>query len=336
VKISLFEVEEWEREALEALADEHEVEVTPEPLGGDLASRHRDAEAISTFMYSDLDPDVLDLFPELGFIATRSTGFDHIDAEYCREREIRVANVPTYGDHTVAEHVFALLLSISHHMVEAVDRTRRGDFSLQGLRGFDLEGRTLGLVGAGNIGRHAARIARGFGMEVVAYDVDPDPELTRELDVTFLPLDELLGVSDVISLHVPLNPETHHLLSDEEFDRMQEGVVIINTARGQVIDTQALLRALSTGKVRAAGLDVLPLEPVIREEAELLRSFFRKEHDMEALLADHVLLRMRNVVITPHSAFNTEEAVRRILDTTVENLLAWGRGEPRNVVIGGD
>jgi len=336
VKISLFEVEEWEREALEALDDEHEVEVTPEPLGEDVGGRHRDAEAISTFMYSNLDPDVLDLFPELGLIATRSTGYDHIDADYCREREIQVANVPNYGEHTVAEHVFALLLSISHHMVEAVDRTRRGDFSLQGLRGFDLEGRTLGLVGAGNIGRHVARIARGFGMEVVAYDVDPDPELTRKLDVTFLPLDELLGASDVISLHVPLNPDTHHLLSDEEFDRMQEGVVIINTARGQVLDTQALLRALSTGKVRAAGLDVLPLEPVIREEAELLRTFFRKEHDMEALLADHVLLRMRNVVITPHSAFNTEEAVRRILDTTVENLLAWGGGEPRNVVIGGD
>lgn len=334
MRISVFEVEDWERDALSALSRDHEVRVTRQPLDAETAGRHGDAEAVSPFIYSDLDPDVLDHLPELGFIATRSTGYDHIDAEYCRGRGIAVSNVPSYGDRTVAEHVFALLLAISHHMVEAVDRTRRGDFSLQGLRGFDLEGKTLGVVGTGSIGEHVVRIAGGFGMDVIAQDVDPDPELARELGLTYVSLDGLLEAADVVTLHLPLNDATHHLLSDAEFERMQEGVVLINTARGRIVDTQALLRALATGKVRAAGLDVLPLEPVIREEAELLRSFFQREHDMEALLAGHVLLRMRNVIITPHSAFNTEEAVRRILDTTIENLLAWGRGEPRNVVIG--
>ncbi|MFW6053202.1 MAG: NAD(P)-dependent oxidoreductase [Persicimonas sp.] len=265
-------------------------------------------------------------------VATRSTGFDHVDTDICRERGVTVSNVPTYGTNTVAEHVFALLLALSHHIVEAVDRTRRGDFSQQGLRGFDLRDKTLGIVGTGDIGRCVIEMAGGFRMNTIAFDMQPDPELAAELGFEYVGFDELLERSDIISLHVPLNDKTHHMISGEEFDKMQDGVVLINTARGKILDSQALLYALSSGKVAAAGLDVLPEEPAIREEAQLLRRIFREKHDLEALLADHVLLHMRNVIITPHSAFNTKEAIGRILDTTVDNIEAFLAGEPINTV----
>ena len=332
MKIVAFEVEAWEQKAFDALKGDHEVEFVAEKLSEKNASAYPDAEIISTFIYSALSEQILANFKQLQLIATRSTGFDHIDRDYCRQNDIAICNVPTYGSHTVAEHVFGLLLTISHHLVEAVDRTRRGDFSLKGLTGFDLRGKTIGVIGTGEIGACVIEIARGLGMHVVAYDTRPREELTAKYGFDYLELDDLLSAADIISLHLPANEKTHHFIAREEFDRMKEGVILINTARGSVIDVQALVRAISEGKVRAAGLDVLPEEPVIREEAELLRSATREEYDKTALLADHILLRLRNVVITPHSAFNTREAIGRILDTTVDNIRAFAHGEKQNVV----
>jgi D-lactate dehydrogenase len=281
-----------------------------------------------------LDAASLARFPGLRLIATRSTGIDHIDRDYCEEHRILVSNVPTYGENTVAEHVFALLLTISHNTFHAIDRTRKGDFSLQGLRGFDLAGKTIGVIGTGNIGQHVIRIAKGFGMHVIACDVKPREDLAGELGFTYRPLEELLADADVVTLHVPGTDETRHMISHEQFQKMKNGVVLINTARGCVVNVQALMQAFADGKVSAAGLDVLPEEPTVREEAELLRSLFRKRHNLETLLADHVLLRLRNAYITPHSAFCTQEAVQRILDVTVENIEAFERGEPQNVALG--
>jgi len=332
MNIAIFDVDEWERRAFDALHDEHTVTLSDQPLDEDNADEYTDAEAISTFIYSDLGADVLDRLGKLRLIATRSTGFDHIDLDYCNQRGIMVANVPTYGANTVAEHVFGLLLTISHRLEEAIDRTRKGDFSPRGLRGFDLQGRTLGIVGTGDIGRHAARIGRGFGMEVIAFDIKPDDEAARELGFQYVSLEQLLEQSDVISLHVPGNAKTRHLIDREQFARMKDGAVLINTARGSIVNVQAMVRALAEGKLAAAGLDVLAEEPVVREEAELLRSVYERTHDLQTLLADHVLLRLRNVVVTPHSAFNTNEAVRRILDTTRENLVGFARGESCNIV----
>lgn len=332
MKISVFEIEGWEKDRFECLGDEHELRFDARTLDPDAAADHADADAISTFIYSDLGADVLARFGELELVATRSTGVDHIDLEWCREHGIKVANVPTYGDNTVAEHVFGLLLALSHHIVDAADRTRRGDFSQAGLRGFDLRGRTMGIVGTGSIGAHVARIAKAFGMPVLAFDVKVDDTLASEVGVEYVDMDELLQRSDVVSLHVPGNPETHHLLGEAEFGRMKPGCVLINTSRGSVVDSAALLRALTDGTVAAAGLDVVEGEPVIREEAELVRSVFSREHDLEMLLSDHVLLRLRNVLITPHIAFDTKEAVERILDTTCRNIEAHARGERQNVV----
>jgi D-lactate dehydrogenase len=332
VKISVFEAENWERATFQRLAGGHDIRFESRPLDRDLARRHADADAISTFIYSALSAGVLELFDELGLIATRSTGFDHIDVGWCREHAVTISNVPSYGKNTVAEHVFALLLALSHHLVEAADRTRRGDFSQTGLQGFDLLGRTMGVIGTGDIGRHTIRIAQGFGMDVVAFDIAPNDNLECDLGFHYVDMQELLRRSDVVSLHVPGGPKTHHLIGTDEFRALKRGTILINTSRGSVVDTGALLRALSDGTVAAAGLDVLEEEPTVREEAELVRSVFSREHDLETLLGDHILLRMRNVLITPHSAFNTREAVQRILDTTRENIAAYAAGKPRNVV----
>ncbi|MBI4495421.1 MAG: hydroxyacid dehydrogenase [Deltaproteobacteria bacterium] len=332
MKIALFEVEPWERGAFEPLEKEHELIFSRQRLTPDNARSFADAEVISPFIYSDLQASVLKQMENLRMIATRSTGFEAIDLAYCRQKGIVVSNVPLYGECTVAEHVFGLLLTISHKLAEAIDRTRKGDFSPEGLQGFDLHGKTLGVVGTGNIGRCVIHIARGFHMDVVAYDLFPQPQAAMQLGFRYAALDDLLAESDVITLHVPGHPRTRHLISSEQFGKMKRGAILINTARGNLVDIKALLHALAEGQVAAAGLDVLPEEPAIREEAELLRSLFRQRHDLETLLADHILLRLRNVFITPHTAFNTREAVQRILSTTMENILAFGRGDPKNVV----
>lgn len=332
MKIVVFESEEWERTHFDSLKDDHDLTFIREPLDENTAARCADADIVSPFVYSALSRAVLEKMKNLKFIATRSTGFDHIDLSCCAENDIRVSNVPSYGENTVAEHVFALLLAISHKIPEAVNRTKQGDFSQKGLQGFDLNGKTIGMIGTGSIGQKAIRMAKGFEMEVIACDLRPDQTAAARLGFTYTSMEDLLARADIISLHVPGTGPTHHLLGEKEFAAMKDGVVIINTARGTVIDIKALLRALADGKVAAAGLDVLPEEPAIREEAELLRSFFTRKHDMETLLADHVLLHMRNVVITPHSAFNTREAVQRILKTTVENIEGFCAGNAPNQV----
>ncbi|MFU8816841.1 MAG: hydroxyacid dehydrogenase [Pseudomonadales bacterium] len=333
MKLYIFEIEDWEREPLSELSGDHDVEFVYEPLKADNAQAYADAQGVSVFIYSQLDQQVLDALPQLQVIASRSTGVDHIDTERCKQRGITVCNVPSYGKNTVAEHVFGLLLTISHRLEEAVDRTRKGDFSARGLQGFDLYGKTLGVIGTGDIGRDVVRIARGFGMEVLGYDVDADEQAATELGFRYVDLDTLLRSADVISLHVPSNPQTHHMIGEAQFETMKQGVVLINTARGDVIEVTALARALAEGKVAAAGLDVLAEEPTVREEAEVLRSVYERKHNLATLLADQVLVRMNNVVVTPHSAFNTREAVQRILDTTIDNLQAYDKGQPKNVAV---
>jgi D-lactate dehydrogenase len=332
MKISLFDVEVWERDSFEPLADAHDLRFVAEPLTPDNAGEHSDADVVSGFIFSTFNDRVLEQLNHLKLIATRSTGFDHIRMDLCGQRDITVCHVPTYGSNTVAEHVFGLLLTISHKLEEAIDRTRKGDFSPKGLQGFDLMGKTLGIVGTGDIGRDTIRIAKGFGMKVLAFDIQPDEQAAEELGFCYVSMEELLGKSDIISLHVPANEKTRHLISQDEFEKMKRGAVLINTARGDVVDTTALVQALAEQRLSAAGLDVLPEEPVIREEAELMRSIYEQRHDLTSLLANHVLVHMRNVVVTPHSAFNTREAASRILDTTLENIQAFAEGQPINVV----
>jgi D-lactate dehydrogenase len=334
MKIAVFEVEDWERESLERLGDKHDLSITEDTLNQENADTYADAEIISSFIYSDLNEKILSRFKGLKMIATRSTGYSHIDTGYCESKNIAISNAPDYAQHTVAEHVFGLLLTISHNITKAVERTSRGDFSFKGLEGFDLKGKTIGVIGTGDIGINVIRIARGFGMDVLAFDVKAEKNLESEFGFRYVPMDELLSSSDIITIHVPGNEKTKNLLSDKQFAMMKKGIVIINTARGSIIDTNALMKALSDGKVAAAGLDVLPEEPVIRDEAELLRSSFQAGYDHQKILADQVLLRLSNVYITPHSAFYTRDAMQRLLDTTIENINASAEGKPQNLVVG--
>ena len=333
MKIVVFEVADWEHQACLGLQPPHAVECLLIPLTLATVGDHPDAECITTFIGSELSAGVLRQMPKLQLIATRSTGFDHIDLDYCRHAGVTVCNVPDYGDPTVAEHVFALLLALSRRIVQAAERTRRGDFSQAGLQGFDLAGKTLGVVGAGRIGRRVAAIGRGFGMEVIAFDVQPDPDAAESFGFRYAPLDELLEIADVVSLHLPGGAGSHHMIGALQLAKMKASGVLINTSRGGIVDGEALVRALASGHLAGAGLDVVAEEEVLREEAEIFRAdAVISNARLRVLLADHALLGLSNVIITPHVAYDTREAVVRIVETTVANIQAFARGAPQNVV----
>ncbi|MCW5663793.1 MAG: phosphoglycerate dehydrogenase [Piscinibacter sp.] len=287
------------------------------------------AQVLCVFVRTPVSRELLQRMPALRLVATRSAGVDHIDLAACRERNIMVSHVPDYGAATVAEHTFTLLLGLARHLCEARARALQGSFSYRGLTGFELEGKVMGVVGCGRIGTHVARIAHGFGMKVVTFDPRPRPEATIALGIEFVGWSELLERSDVLSLHVPLSPETHHLLDDAAFARVKPGVLLLNTARGALIDEEALLRVLDRGTVAAAGLDVLEHEGGAAPEAPMGCGGLGCDRGW---VASHPLLRHPRVLATPHVGFNTREAVARILHETVENIAAWKAGRPRHRV----
>lgn len=334
MKIAVFETEEWERAACAALQHEHTIVCTGAPLSADNAAVYADADVLSPFVNSKLDAPTLAMFPNLKFVAARSTGYDHIDTAAATARNIVISNVPDYGDATVAEHTFALLLAVARHLVAAVERTRQGNFLQTDLRGFELRGKILGVIGTGRIGRRVIEIAKGFGMKVIASDIRPDQAYAKAHGFQYRERDRLLAEADVVTLHVPATSKTIGMLSDREFMLMKPEAVLINTARGNIIDTPALVRILSAGRLKAVGLDVLPEEPLIREEAMIFRADAQSDYDLKALVANHALLRFPNVLVTPHIAYNTDSAVKRIIDVTLENIRAFVRGRPQNVVVG--
>lgn len=332
MKIAFFEIEGWEKPKFENTLTGHELYFQKEPLSKSHIDMIVDCEILSGMIYSDFSKNTLEKLPHLKLITTRSTGFDHIDLEYCKEKGIAVCNVPEYGSNTVAEHTFTLILALSRNLIPSIDRTRRGDFSLSGLRGFDLFGKTIGVVGVGNIGRSVIRIAKGFGMDVLAYTRTPSKELAETLGVTFLPFEELITKSDIVSLHLPYTKETHHLINLENIGLFKKGSLLINTARGGIVQTEAVLTGLEKGNLRGAGLDVLEEECMVKEERQLLTEQFLQECDIKTQLLNHVLLTKQNVVVTPHNAFNSTEALSRIVDTTIENIVAFVEKSPKNVV----
>ncbi|MBI3052339.1 hydroxyacid dehydrogenase [Candidatus Woesearchaeota archaeon] len=331
-KAAFFEVEDWEREHISKNLKGFSPVFFSGKIDGASLRKVRDAEVLAVFIYSKVDKSVLDSLPKLKLIATMSTGFDHIDLEECRKRKIVVCNVPNYGENTVAEHTFALILALSRKIVESVDRTRKGDFSLEGLRGFDLKGKTIGIVGMGSIGQHVARMARGFEMDVLAFDLNRDSGLAKNLGFRYADMAKLLKNSDLVTLHCPYNKATHHLINKSNINSMKKGSILINTARGGLVETEALIGGLSSGQLAAAGLDVLEEECEIKEEKQLLSAGFAQTCDLRTVLQNHMLQRMGNVIITPHNAFNSREALLRILDTTVENVSGYARKKQVNVV----
>lgn len=331
MKIAIFEMDEGRKKWFSRFEEDHEVVYVAEALGEENAREHAGTDILSVFVASKVSASILDALGRPRLVATRSTGFDHIDLAHCERNGILVANVPRYGEDTVAEHTFALLLGLSHRLVKAASRASLGTWSWEGLQGFDLRGKTLGVVGTGGIGTCVARIGHGFGMEVIAFDLRRNEELAAQ-QVRYVSWHELLRQADVISLHVPLNESTRHLIGPEEFSRMKRGVILLNTSRGEIVDAVALLACLQEGRVGAAGLDVLPEEALLRDGGLRVHALRSESSGMRSLLAAELLLRHPSVLVTPHSAFYTEEAMSRLFETTVENIEAYLRGAPAHLV----
>jgi len=292
-----------------------EPRLTPETTT--LAAGH---DAVCVFVNDDLSAPVVHELAAAGvrFAALRSAGYNHVDLPAAAAAGIRVAHVPGYSPYAVAEHALGLILTLNRHIHRAYNRVREGNFSLEGLIGFDLHGKTMGIVGTGTIGAAFARIVSGMGMRLLASDPRPNPA-AREVGVEFTELDDLLATADIITLFAPLTPATHHLIDDEAVRRMKRGVMLVNTSRGALVDTRAVIDGLKDGTIGALGLDVY------EEEGPL---FF--EDRSTTVIADDVftrLLTFPNVVITGHQAFFTVEAVADIAATTVGNLRAFATGE---------
>jgi len=278
-------------------------------------------QAVCVFVNDDLSAAVVERLHALGvrMLALRSAGFNHVDLKACRQLGVSVARVPAYSPYAVAEHTVCLLLTLNRHVHRAWQRVRELNFSLDGLTGFDLHGKTVGVVGTGRIGTVFARIMTGFGARVLAYDPQPSAEVQGMLGVSLTTLEELIEQSDIISLHCPLTEQTRHLINSERLLRMKPGVILLNTSRGGLIDTKALIQALKAGRLGGAGLDVY-------EEEEGI--FFADLS--ETGLQDDVLARLLtfpNVLITSHQAFLTREALQNIAARTLQSLREFCDGQ---------
>lgn len=324
MKLAVFDTHRYDREALEG-ANAHfghslvffEPRLTPQT-----AQLAQGFEAVCSFVNDKVNAQVLEVLRQGGvrLIALRSAGYNHVDLVAAERLGLKVVRVPEYSPYAVAEHAVALVLALNRRIHQAYARVRDWNFSLEGLVGFDLHGKTVGLVGTGRIGRTAARIFRGFGCRVLCFDAVPDKGLEQELGVRYVPLETLYAEADILSLHVPLTPETHHLVNAESLAKMKRGVMLINTGRGALIDSRALLEALKSGHVGQAGLDVY-------EEEEGI--FF--EDLSFKVLKDDVLARLltfHNVIVTSHQGFLTREALSNIAETTLASVRAFERGEP--------
>lgn len=324
MKVAWFDTEELERNRLQSQDHGLEIDYFDRPLNNENVKDAEGYDVVSVFVSSNLDEETVENL-ECDVVACRSTGFDHVNLEAASRNGISVLNVPEYGSTTVAEHTFGLILSLSRKIYSAIRKVKEGEFNQAGLRGFDLEDKKLGVIGTGSIGQHVIRMAKGFNMDVIAYDPYPKNHLEEDLGFMYVSMDDLLEQSDIISLHCPLTDENHHLLSEEEFSRM-DNTVVVNTSRGELVDTESLIKALDNGSVRSAGLDVLEEECYIEDDVEYLG----KMEDCckpETVLQDHILMNREDVLITPHNAFNSEEAMERIVDQTIENIR-----ERKNVV----
>jgi D-lactate dehydrogenase len=334
MKIAFFETSADDEVYLKnSLGQEHELFFTKETLCSATLYLARECECISVFIYSSVNEDILKQLPTLRFITTRSTGFDHIDMIACEKRGISVANVPHYGENTVAEHTFALILALSRNVHKSYTRGLKGDFSIEGLIGFDLKDKTLGVIGTGRIGLHVIRIAKGFGMHVIAHDTSHDIFLSEILHFNYAPLSEVLSQSDIVTLHVPYNEHTHHLINENNISSLKKGSLLINTSRGGVVDNGVIIKALDQNILSGAGLDVLEGEESIKEENQCVQNHENcNPAKARQLEQNHDLLSRDNVVFTPHIGFYSEEALRRILDTTLHNISSFAQGKSTSPV----
>lgn len=319
MKILFFESDKiWKKDIYKKNLANHELIFLDETIQNANLKKHSDADVLVCFVFSKVKQQYLSLFDDLKMVACESTGFDHVDVDYCKENDIIVCTVPDYGERTVAEFSLGLMLCLSRKIPQAVMKTKKGNFSREGLRGNDLDDKTAGVIGTGSIGRNMIRLCNGMDMNVLAYDAYPKKDYQISMNFRYVSLQTIFEESDYITLHVPLLESTHHLLGRKEFASMKKKPYVINTSRGGVIDTLALREALEEGHIRGAALDVFEGE----DDFEV-----GSESDDELNKAIRDLIGDEKVIITPHLAFNSEEAVKRIYLSTVESIKQLFREE---------
>jgi D-lactate dehydrogenase len=324
MKVAIFSSKPYDRQFLEAAnaAYGHELHFFEPRLTEDTASLADGYPVVCAFVNDQLSAPILERLSRSGtrLVALRSAGFNHVDLVAAEALGIKVARVPAYSPYAVAEHTVGMILALTRKIHRAYNRVREGNFALDGLLGFDLHGRTIGIIGTGQIGAVVAQIMRGFGCHVLAYDPYPNPKLEDSGLLHYVPLKELLKGSDIVSLHCPLTPDTYHLINSQTLRQMKHGAMLINTSRGALLDTASIILALKSGRIRYLGLDVY------EEEEDL---FFEDLSDR--VLQDDVfarLLTFPNVIITGHQAFFTQNALQAIAEITLENIRSFENGEP--------
>jgi len=321
LKIAFFGVKSWEREIIEkeiGKLDSFGIGIFEGEVQDNLELAKK-YDIISPFVYSRMDKKVLDKLPNLKMIATRSTGMDHIDCGECAVKNIKVTSVPIYGSNTVAEYAFGLILAITRKIVVAHQSIENGEFNPEGLTGTDLYGKTIGVIGVGNIGQNVVKIARGFGMKVLGVDHYIDPNLAKKIGCKMVDLETCLKEADIVTLHVPSIPETFHLINKKNIKLMKKGSYLINTARGAVVETEAIIWALNNKVLAGAGLDTTEDESMLESMSVVMSNKMTKD-ELQDILTYHLLRDRDDVVFTPHNAFNTKEAIERIVKTTIDNI----------------
>ena len=315
VKIAFFDAKSYDRESFGQINKEYgyDIHFYKERLSLESVELARGKDVVCIFVNDECNAAVIDCLLSMGIqlIALRCAGFNNVDIKAAKGK-IPVVRVPAYSPHAVAEYAVALMLSLNRKIYRSVSRTREGNFKLKGLLGFDMYGKTVGVIGMGRIARELVRILYGFGMKILAYDLHPKPELTEQYGVKFCSLDEIYSQSDIISLHCPLTDDTRFIINKDSIAKMKDGVILINTARGPVVDSKALADALKEGRIAGAGIDVFEGEPPIA--------------------GDHPLLHAPNVILAPHVGFATQEAMEKRAVFAFKNVQAYLAGKPQNVM----
>jgi D-lactate dehydrogenase len=326
MNVAFSELENWQKNIVKKGLKKEKIKFIDEPISVKNSSKIKDVEVLGVFIHTKVDKKLLDKLPNLKLVIAMSVGFDHIDLDECKSRGINVSNIPDYGTNTVAEHAFGLILTLSRKIHDAVEKTRKNDFDVSGLMGFDLHGKTLGIVGVGRIGNEVIRMAKGFGMNILASDRHPK----KIKGVRFVSLNRLLKESDIVSLHVPLVEGTKHLINRERIGMMKKGSYLINVSRGGLVDVKALKYGLDHGILAGAGLDVLEGENNMDKDRYLKKL---SKSEKKLLRENKELLKDHDVVITPHSAFYSLEAVTRIMESSIEIVKGFEKGKGINRVI---
>lgn len=320
MKVTVFSTKPYDRQFLDAAnaAPVHALHFLDMRLSAQSAKLATGSDAVCAFVNDDLSAPVLEILAQGGvrLVALRSAGFNNVDLPAARDLGLTVARVPAYSPHAVAEHTLALILALNRNIHRAYNRVREGNFALDGLMGFDLQGKTVGIVGTGKIGEVLAKILRGFGCTLLGHDIAPNP-ICENLGVSYVGREEIFARSDILTLHCPLTPQTHHMIDAKTLGLLKPGMMLINTSRGAVVDTRAVIQGLKEGVIGHLGLDVY------EEEGDL---FFEDLSD--GVIHDDVfarLLTFPNVLITGHQAFFTREALSKIAETTIGNITAFAQ-----------